>query len=104
MQTNVTWNTGNLVYVPLRPRNRSYDYQCTESTLSPAPSLVRDLSVISYNVDSSDITLSLRWSPPSTPNGILTPYNICIGAEPLEPDEEVHPNRGYVCGTLDVSS
>ena len=103
IQTNVTWNTGNLIYVPPSPKNKNYDYLCTESTLSPAPSLVRDLSVISYNVDSSDITLSLRWSPPSTPNGILTPYNICIGAEPLESDEEVQPHMGHFCGTLDVS-
>ena len=98
MQTNVTWNSNNVLYVPNRFQT-NYDYECSQSTRSPPPSLVRNFTVISYSFKFSEITLNLSWSPPLVPNGELAPYNICIGIQPLRPDEEVQPNTGHFCNT-----
>ena len=94
------WNehSENLPYIPNR-----YPYTCTKSVVSPSPSVVDNLNVISYNVNDRQITLDLQWTPPSTPNGILDAYNICIGAEPLEPGEDVQPHTSHFCGSLSVS-
>ena len=99
MQTNVTWNSNNFLYVPDRFRTK-YDYECSQSTRSPPPSLVRNFKVISYSVNSSKITLNLSWSPPLVPNGDLAPYDICIGAQPLQPNEEVQPHTGHFCSSI----
>lgn len=100
IQTNVTWNLTNLPFIPQRFLN-SHDYDCSVSSLSPSPGLVRNFTINSFTALSSEITLNLSWISPSSPNGQLAPYNICIGAEPLEPQEEVQPNRGHFCDTAD---
>lgn len=87
----MTWNTSAVPYIP-----PSYSYTCTESALSPAPSLVENFTVNSYSINGSEITLDLAWSPPSMPNGELAPYNICIGEQLLAPTEELIGNsRGH---------
>ena len=95
-QTFVDWNSDGLIYTP--PPNI---YKCEESVVSPAPSPVNNFKVISYHLNEVPfITLSMTWSPPSTPNGELAPYNVCIGSEPLGPEEDVQPNTGHICGNL----
>ena len=95
-QTYVEWNSDSLIYT-----RESTLYKCEESVVSPAPSPVNNFTVISYNLDRVPfITLNMRWSPPSTPNGVLTSYNVCIGSEPLNPEEDVQPNTGHICGNL----
>ena len=96
----MTWNADNLPYVPARFQT-SYDYECSESTQSPFPTPVRNVSVTSFStVGASEITLNLVWMPPSYPNGELTQYNVCVGASPLEADEETMANTGHFCGVI----
>ena len=93
LQTYVVWNIHSIPYVP-----PSYSFTCTESALSPAPSLVENFTVNSYIINGSQITMDLDWLPPSMPNGELGAYNICIGGEPLEPAERlVDSGRGHTC-------
>ena len=101
----MTWNSTNLPYVPPRLTPLSYDYECSLSTLSPPPSPVTNLELISYAIRQFDITLTLSWSPPSVPNGLLAPYNVCIGTVPLEPTQEPRISTNLVasthyCGTI----
>lgn len=84
----MTWNASNIPYVPPRLTSFGFDYECRLSTLSPPPSQVTNLELESYNIRQFDITLTLRWSPPSFPNGILAPYNVCVGNTPLGPTQE----------------
>ena len=67
--------------------------------------MVENFTVNSYKVNGSRITLDLDWSPPSSPNGVLAPYNICIGHEPLLLDE-VDPgnSEGHTCTTFNAVS
>ena len=67
--------------------------------------MVENFTVNSYKVNGSRITLNLDWSPPSSPNGVLAPYNICIGHEPLLLDE-VDPgnSEGHTCTTFNAVS
>lgn len=89
----MTWNTTTVPYMP-----PSYSYTCTESSLSPAPGLVENFTVNDYFINGSQISLDLDWSPPIMPNGELTPYNICIGGEPLDATEElVGTSGGHTC-------
>ena len=90
-------NSENLPYVPLPPT-----FHCNKSVISPSPSTVDNFTVLSHNVSDLLITLDLLWTPPSTPNGILDAYNVCIGAKPLKPAEEV-PHMGHFCGSLSAS-
>ena len=90
MQSHVTWNRTSTPYVP-----PEHSYTCTESAISPAPSLVENFTVSSYSIDGPQITLDLRWSPPTMPNGVLKDYQICIGGEPL-PNNTV-PDHSYAC-------
>lgn len=101
----MTWNSTNLPYVPPRLTRFDYDYECSLSTLSPPPSPVTNLELISHTIRRFDITLTLSWSPPTIPNGLLAPYNVCIGIVPLEPTQEPEilttlvASRHY-CGTI----
>lgn len=89
----MTWNTTTVPYSP-----PSYSHTCIESALSPAPGLVESFTVNDYSITGSQITLDLDWSPPNMPNGVLAPYNICIGGEPLGATEElVGSSRGHTC-------
>ena len=93
LQSYVIWNTTSIPYTP-----PSFSFTCTESTLSPAPSLVENFTINSYSIHGTQITLDMDWSPPSVPNGELAPYNICISGEPLGPDEELLViSRGRTC-------
>ena len=104
----MTWNSSNLPYTPPRLTAAGYDYECSLSTLSPRPSQVTNLELISYTIRQFDITLitmTLRWSPPKFPNGILAPYNICVGVSPLDPTQEPQTDNIIVasrhfCGTI----
>ena len=82
MQMYVIWNS-DLAYIPPR-----YSYNCTESAMAPRPYPIEYLMVTSCSENASTINLSLEWSPPSIVNGRLDSYDVCIGNEPLEPDEE----------------
>ena len=93
LQTYVIWNTSTVPYIP-----PSYSFACTESALSPAPSLVQDFTVNSYSTNGNQITLDMDWSPPSVPNGELVSYEICIGGEPLAPTEDpTGTDGGHTC-------
>lgn len=99
LQTFINWNRTTALYVP-----SSYLYQCQLSVISPAPSSVDDFTVTSYHVDNRNlITLNMRWSPPTEPNGALGAYNVCVGGEALDFQEEVQPHSRHICGILDVS-
>jgi hypothetical protein len=105
----VTWNASNIPYVPPRLTMSGYDYECSLSTLSPPPSLVTNLTLDSYNIRQFDITLILSWSPPSFPNGVLGPYDVCVGIMPLEPTQEPEPQGNFItnmrdCDTIDGES
>ena len=105
----MTWNSSNIPYVPPRLTSFGFDYECRLSTLSPPPSPVTNLELESYNIRNFDITLTLRWSPPSFPNGILAPYNVCVGNTPLEPTQEPEIGNNFIasmhhCGTINEDS
>ena len=104
----MTWNTSNIPYVPPRLTSFGFDYECSLSTLSPPPSPVTNLELESYNIRRYDITLMLRWSPPSFPNGILAPYDVCVGNTPLGPTQEPELGNDFAsmhyCGTIDEDS
>lgn len=93
------WNDENL---PFRP-DLNHEYTCTESVLSPAPSAVNNFTVVSYNIHQNEVTLDLAWYPPSITNGDLAPYKICVGEDPLRPNEEVRQNTRHFCEELSVS-
>ena len=90
MQMYMIWN-GDIAYRPPR-----HQYNCTESTMAPRPYPIENLKVTSCSENDSAISLSLEWSPPSIVNGRLDFYDVCIGNEPLEPDEEAS-NTSYNC-------
>lgn len=102
----MTWNSSSLPYVPPRFTILGYDYDCSLSTLSPSPSTVRNLNVISYAIGLVQITLKLSWSPPLFSNGELGAYDICVGIGPLEPEDELPMSTGnnnimyHYCGTI----
>ena len=102
----MTWNSTNLPYVPPRLTPFHNDYECSLSTLSPPPSPVTNLELISHVIRQFDITLTLSWSPPTVPNGLLAPYNVCIGTEPLEPTQEpkistnIVTDNTHYCGII----
>ena len=105
----MTWNASNIPYVPPRLTSFGFDYECHLSTLSPPPSQVTNLELESYNIRQFDITLTLRWSPPSFPNGILAPYNVCVGNTPLGPTQEPEIGNDLIasmhrCGTINEDS
>ena len=104
----MTWNASNIPYVPPRLTSLGFDYECSLSTLSPPPSPVTNLELESYNIRQFNITLMLRWSPPSFPNGILAAYNVCAGNTPLRPIQEPELGNDLAsmryCGTIDKDS
>ena len=104
----MTWNDSNIPYVPPRLTSFGFDYECSLSTLSPPPSPVTNLELESYNIRQFDITLMLRWSPPSFPNGLLAPYDVCVGKMPLgltqEPELGNNLASMHYCGTIDEDS
>ena len=86
----------NLLFTP--DLNKQNHYTCRASVLSPAPSAVNNVTVISYEIQNHEIVLDLTWHPPSTPNGVLASYKICAGGDPLQPDEEIEANsRQHQC-------
>ena len=93
------WN--NLLFQP--DLNRQNYYTCRKSVISPAPSVVNNFTVISYELQHDlEVALDLSWYPPSASNGNLAPYNICVGEYPLRPDEEVQPHAGHFCENAQV--
>ena len=63
--------------------------------------MVENFTVDAYEVNGSQITLNLDWTPPAIPNGVLAPYNVCIGREPLGVDEtDPGSDEGHTCTTL----
>ena len=91
----MTWNLTTNPYVPPR-----HAYTCSQSALSPPPSLVENFTVNSYTINGSQITLDLDWSPPTMPNGQLGPYNVCIGGVPLGDMESPDTGGGHTCTSL----
>ena len=105
----MTWNDSNIPYVPPRLTSPGFDYECSLSTLSPPPSPVTNLELESYNIRQFDITLMLKWSPPSFPNGILAPYDVCVGNMPLRPTQDLEIGNDVFasmryCGTINEDS
>ena len=97
MQTYVNWNS-SIFYTPPR-----YGYNCTVSTVSPRPYPVENFMVTSCSVNDSTINLLLTWSPPSVINGALDSYDVCVGNEPLEPNEEIF-NTSHDCLLVNYST
>ena len=101
----MTWNSSNLPYIPPRLTAAGYDYECRLSTLSPPPSPVTNLQLVSHTIRQFDITLTLSWSPPKFPNGILAAYNVCVGVSPLDPTQEPQTDNSIgsmrYCGTIE---
>ena len=79
----VVWNSNSIPYVP-----PSHIYTCIESTHPPAPSLVENVTVTSCSVNDSTIALHIEWSPPTVVNEELDSYDVWIGTDILEPDED----------------
>ena len=90
-QMYITWDS-NIPYVPTR-----HLYMCEQSALSPAPSLVRNIRIISYFIDHAEVTMYLEWSPPLTLNGELHSYEVCIGNEKLKPTDIVNSKSLTQC-------
>ena len=90
-QMYITWDS-NIPYVP--PRHL---YMCEQSALSPAPSLVQNITIISYFIDHAEVTMYLEWSPPLTLNGELRSYEVCIGNEKLKPTDIVNSKSLTQC-------
>ena len=99
-QTFVEWNHENALYLPER-----FLYKCRKEVVSPPPNPVENFTIVSYQIvdNRRSIHLTMEWSPPSEPNGELAAYNVCIGSEPLDPQEEVQQHSLHICGDLDVS-
>ena len=86
----------NLLFTP--DLNKQNHYTSRASVLSPAPSVVNNVTVVSYEIQKHLIVLNLTWYPPTTPNGVLASYKICAGEYPLRPDEEIMLNsRRHHC-------
>lgn len=95
----VDWNRDVL---PFQPNYKTY--RCSVSARSPAPSPVRNLSIISYSFNMlQQVLLNLSWLPPSHPNGVLNDYNICIGPSSISTDSETLPESPHTCAMIEVS-
>lgn len=96
LQTYVIWNS-NIPYVPPR-----HTYNCIVSTVPPHPYPVENFTVTACSINDSTISLLLEWSPTSIVNGELDSYDVCVGSEPLEPDEEISSNTTHDCSSYNV--
>ena len=94
---SVTWNSSSIPYVP-----PAHLYTCELSSLSPAPSLVNNFTIVSRSINGAEVNLSFKWSPPTVINGQLASYAICIGSTPLEPEEEPQDNV-HKCSNIPYS-
>ena len=76
-----------------------YNYNCTASTLSPAPTIIENITMESYCFSSdTQVTLSFQWKPPSNFNGEPSNYTACLGTHPLNPTEDINPiPEGHFC-------
>ena len=89
----------DIVYEP-----PDFNYSCTVSTVSLRPSNIYNLTVTSYCFDNDGrIALDFSWSPPDSFNGLPANYNVCIGTETLESDEDIPPNSSHFCVTESMS-
>ena len=88
-QTQVTWNTGSIPYVPT-----NHTTTCVERTLYPAPGPIQDLNITSCFSNGSHVTLHLEWSPPPVITVELDSYAICIGESLVYDQEMSGPNNG----------
>ena len=85
-------------YIPPR-----HTYNCIESAVPPRPYPIENFIVTPCSINDSTISLALEWSPPPIINGELDSYDVCIGSEPLEPDEEILSNTSHDCSSHKVS-
>lgn len=99
LQFNIHWNQDNLLYVPAQ-----YIDGCIISATSPAPSAVRNLTVKSHRLTTqNEIELSFTWNPPAVINGKrIVEYQVCIGPDPLEPQESPQSNSRTLCQVTTV--
>lgn len=66
---------------------------------SPAPSAIRNLTVKFHRfITHNEIELGFTWDPPAVINGRrIAQYQVCIGPEPLEPEESLQSNSQTRC-------
>ena len=66
---------------------------------SPAPSAIRNLTVKFHRFTAqNEIELGFTWDPPAVINGRrIAQYQVCIGPEPLEPEEIPQSNSQTRC-------
>lgn len=89
----VIWKRNKVEHLPAE-----HVYNCTASTLSPAPTNVENITVDSYcfSNDHSQVTLSFSWISPANFNGKPANYTVCVGTDTLKPTESVIPD-GHFC-------
>ena len=76
-QISIKWNQSNI--------SSTNPVNCMLSALSPAPSEVRDIVVDSAQALSDrDIFVNASWREPSTLNGVLAYYTICLTSAPIQ--------------------
>ena len=80
-QASPDWNYDNL---PYRPDN-NLKYTCNASVISPPPSPVNNFTVVSYDIQQSQIILDLEWYPPAFPDGTWPPTISVWGESPWGP-------------------
>lgn len=87
-ESNVRFNTLS-AFIPNR------QFFCTTDTASPPPSQAQNVTVISYDLLSTNkISLNFSWTPPLFPNGVLTTYTACVSQTALLDNEEPVSNSG----------
>ena len=98
LQMFIDWNEDNLHYIP-NPKL----YDCLLSARSPAPSSVRNLTIVGHSlVGNQQISLTLHWLPPAQPNGDLIDYNVCIGPYVLNVGLQELPVTPHSCRRVEV--
>ena len=90
----VIWTRNKLNHYPA-----DHTYNCTASTVSPAPTNVENITMKSYCFRSdTQITMDFSWTPPSEFNGEPANYTVCLGTYPLKPAEDINPTpEGHFC-------
>ena len=92
-QISIKWNQSNIFST--NPVN------CMLSALSPAPSEVRDVVGSAQALSDRDIFVNASWTKPSTLNGVLAYYMICLTSAPI--NETLSSSVQSACINISVS-
>ena len=80
---------------------------CMTDAISPSPSPVQDLSLLSppEQLSEMEIAMNFSWLPPANPNGRLERYYVCLSRRPLKSTEEPSTLNGRTsCEFINVST